>query len=149
MKMPFEGEPTLPQALFWSGDEVTVLRIIDVIKGGVPHKKLFMILSDQVKWRYPNLITDKTLNYDITDVGVFIKSYPASYFKFCDNPETPWYIILCNFDGSIGVDHDVQISRDKLVQLQNLITTLKQENHVLRQELKTARMYLDELGVNR
>lgn len=144
--MVYEGEPTLPRGLFWSEDEVIVIRMVDTFKNNVPHKKVVMIVSDQMLWRYPDIVNEETMNYEVTDEGVFVKEYPSEYVIPSSNPENPWIIFLCNFDGSIGVEHEIKRMSKKVTTLESINTSLETENHQLREDLKEARLRLKELN---
>ena len=139
----YEGMPTTPRVLFWSGDEAVVLRVVDTTKRGIPHKALIMIASEQLKWRYPDLIKEEELDYSITEEGTFVREYPSEYvFDLTTNPENPWIIVLCNFDGSIVIDNILKETKRKLIVLQDQINTLLTENQRLREELKEAKSYI-------
>lgn len=134
--------------LFWSCDHVVVARVIPTTKKGVPHYTLVMFPTDELMLKYPDIVNEKTLDYGLMEdgLGVFEKTYPAEYvIKRLENPESPWLIVLCDFDGSLNIRHDLQLKAFENKNLQSLNNSLLTENERLREELKDARNYEFEL----
>lgn len=144
--MPYEGEPTNARILFWSGDVGVVVRDRPISVSGVKFILYAFFPTEQLKWRYPDTVNDEFLKFDISEVGMIFRAYPAEYIiPLTSNPESPWLLGLCNFDGSITFDHDIKVKSQKVISLESVIDSLTTENHRLRRKLKEARSYSKEL----
>lgn len=145
--------PNEYNAIFWSGDYVVIADIVPVTKDGVSHSMLIMYPSEELMSRYPELVNEDTLNYETTKdgLGVFVKEYPEDYIIYkLDNPRFPLIIVLCNFDGSLSIDTEIQKKSFKLKNIRSTMDSVLVENERLREELKEARSYEFELkgGIN-
>lgn len=143
--MPVEGLPQLTEIWFWSGDRVFLVRDVPIIRNGARYKRLYLVLTEQVKWRYS--ITENKLNYEVSDYGVYIKEYPESHFqRLSINPESPVVLMTCNFDGTSSFGHDVVDKNNEITRMQSLVNTLTDENGRLAEQLKTAMQRLRVLS---
>lgn len=127
--------PTVPLIIFYSGDRAVFVREVPITRGNVRYSGIYMILDEQTLWRYG--INDKDLDYTISVYGAYYMEYPTEYIKNRSlNPENPMYIALCNFDGSITIDSDIQLLSSQINNLKQDIDSLLTEVEVLHGRLK-------------
>lgn len=135
--MPFPGLPVLPWIVFWSGDILVYIRDTPIIRSGVPFKRVYMIPTEQVVWRYN--IDQEKLNYEISEFGVLIREYPSDHFHWLSqSPENQLVFISCNFDGSTTIGMKIIEQGNKLTRLTSVIKTLENENSEIRDKLRVA-----------
>jgi len=145
--MPIEGLPQLPEVWFWSGDRVFLLREVPTTREGVPYVRMYLILTEAVKWRYG--ILDNQLNTDITTHGggAYIQEYPRAHIvKRSLNPESPVIIMTCNFDGTSSFGDDLADINNRLKKMEELVNSKEAENAALAEKLKIAHQRLRALG---
>jgi hypothetical protein len=134
--------------LFWSCDHVVVAKSIPTTRDGVPYKILIMFPTEKLMSRYPELVNKDILDYSIMTegVGVFYREYPSEYIiELFDNPDSPWLIGLCNFDGSVVLDNKLKVMADRLKTMQSVLNAERGENSMLREELKESKSRIAEL----
>lgn len=143
-----DGSPKWKKVLFWSGDICVLFKQIPTTRNGVPHTKFMLFSNDSIESRYPDVVNEDTLDYEIRGEGLFIKEYPEQFIHRCSGEE--WYIMLCNFDGSLILDNELKVKSLEIKSLESVIDSLSNENESLREKLKTARSHSEELkgGVN-
>lgn len=96
--------------------------------------------------RYPDLINFDSLDFSEHDLGEFVKEYPSEFvIPLLENPESPWYLVLCNFDGSISLDHEIKVLKSKITTLESMLNDSAIENKSLRERLKKTKLQLGDL----
>jgi len=143
--MPTEGLPQLTEIWFWSGDRVFLLRDEPIMRHTIQYKRLYLILTEQVLWRY-GIIEDR-LNYELSEYGVYIKEYPACHFvRLSGNPEAPVVLMTCNFDGTDNYGYEIVDKDNRIKRLETLSSDLTSENMRLAEQLKVAHQRLRVLA---
>ena len=143
--MALEGSPSRDLVVFWSGDVATLIRNQKVKVGNTEYYVLLMIPSQQMLWRYDNL--KEQLQYrGGTLSGFIVREYPTEYvFNVSFNPELPMLICLCNFDGTISLDSELQKQADRIKGLKKDINNYLGEIETLREKYKELTEYIREL----
>jgi hypothetical protein len=115
------------------------------MKFGTRFVRLELVLEDSVKRRYG--YEDDDFDWTITDYGTMTREYPSEYFfKLTDNPESPIYLMLCNFDGTISIESKIQDVLNQLVRKNTYIRTLQSENKELYEQLSMAKQNIRAVG---
>ena len=127
--------PTATKLIFWGGDEATLLRMTPIIKNHTNYSRMFLIPTEQTKWRHN--ILESQLDRTITEYGVIIKEYPQDYYiEISDNPENRIGLMVCYWDGTNAVGSKLVEMKKKIARLQQSIRILESENAKLREQYK-------------
>lgn len=143
--MVWEGLPTSPKAIFKSGDEVIVLRWAKITRGNITMRRLYMVLTEQIQWRYQ--IPDEELNYDFSEYGVYVREYPDAYFEeLTSNPENPLWLVHCSFfDATPSTGEEADRLRARIKGLETDLSNARNEIETLREQYKSLVEYVREL----
>lgn len=133
----YEGFPTFTRVIFWGGDEAWVVRFTPIVKNHTNYFRVFMIPTEQMRWRYD--IKDEELNYDITEYGILVREYPADYYiEISENPENRVGLFTCFFDGTDAIGHLMVEMKREIARLKQSIRIRESENAKLREQYKIA-----------
>lgn len=133
---PIPTMPSWAKVVFLSGDIVWLYREYPLIKNGIPHKRLLIILDDYVRNRYK--ITDKFLKFDEYSQGIYTADFPEEfYLKISDNVENPVILMLCGFFGEPILDNILSKQALKISGLKSDAVNMEDENQRLRVKIKT------------
>ena len=130
--MVFQGLPQNIEAEFWSADRTTIIGMQNAQKG-ILYKRFWMILHEDTLERYSidkrDIRSGGQLDYSISGNGVFVREYPAEYCILkLDNPQNPIMKILCNFDGTLTIESEIQAMAYKLIRFEKISAELQKEN---------------------
>jgi hypothetical protein len=99
-------------------------------------------------WRYG--IKEDKLNFEISEYGCYIEEYPSSHFNILSgNPEAPVVFMTCNFNGADAFGAACIDKDNRIVRLEELVSTLNMETATLAEQLKVARQQLRVLSEGR
>lgn len=135
IKIPIEAQPTAERLIFMSGDEVFLVRTVPMTKRGKRILLCYMIPTEHVRWRYG--ITDDMMNYNIHSAGTIAREYEEEYFhRLPENPENRMALMFCNFDGTVTIESDIQMLKEKIERTKSMLADAITENQSLRERVR-------------